>query len=194
MAEPYVHESSVVDADVEIGDGTRIWHFSHVMRGTRIGRDCTLGQNVLVGPNGIVGNNVKIQNNVSVYEGVQLEDDVFCGPSCVFTNVVRPRSAFPTPSEAYGKTIVRRGATIGANATIVSGCTLGAHSFVGVGSVVTRDVPDHAVVYGNPACIRGWCCACGTELDFEDDASECSACGRTYTKKANHVTCLREPE
>ncbi|MFC2095154.1 DapH/DapD/GlmU-related protein [Candidatus Bipolaricaulota bacterium] len=193
MAEPFVHESSFVDDDVEIGDGTKIWHFTHVMRGSRIGRDCTLGQNVLVGPNVIVGNNVKIQNNVSVYEGVQLEDDVFCGPSCVFTNVDRPRSGFPTSSEAYGETIVRRGATIGANATIVCGNTLGIHSFVGAGAVVTCDVPDYAVVYGNPALIKGWCCACGSALEFQDGGAACSECGRTYTKKGDIVVSQTDP-
>ncbi len=187
MPEPYIHESSYIDGDVEIGEGTKIWHFSHVMRGTRIGRDCTLGQNVLVGPNVIIGNNVKIQNNVSVYEGVQLEDDVFCGPSCVFTNVDRPRSAFPTSSEAYGKTIVHQGSTVGANATIVCGNTVGAHAFIGAGAVVTRDVPDYAIVYGNPARIKGWACTCGKPLIFADDRATCFECSREYTKDGNLV-------
>ena len=180
MSEAYIHESSYVDADVEIGEGTKVWHFSHVMRGTRIGRNCSLGQNVLVGPNAVVGNNVRIQNNVSVYEGVHLEDDVFCGPSCVFTNVDRPRSAFPTPAGDYGKTIVHRGATIGANATIVCGNTLGKHALVGAGSVVTKNVPDYAIVYGNPARIQGWACACGTALLFDQEVAVCGECGRTY--------------
>jgi len=193
MSEPYVHESSYVDADVEIGDGTKIWHFSHVMRGTRIGRNCTLGQNVLVGPNAIVGDNVKIQNNVSVYEGVVLEDDVFCGPSCVFTNVDRPRSAFSTSAEEYGKTVVRRGATIGANATIVCGNTVGAHAFIGAGAVVTKDIPDFAIVYGNPARIKGWACACGTPLIFVDDRVTCPECSREYTKKDDIVNSVRSP-
>lgn len=187
MPEPYVHESSYVDADVEIGDGTKIWHFTHVMRGTRIGRNCTLGQNVLVGPNAIVGDNVKIQNNVSVYEGVHLEDDVFCGPSCVFTNVDRPRSAFSTSAEEYGKTVVRRGATIGANATIVCGNTVGAHAFIGAGAVVTKDIPDHAIVYGNPARIKGWACACGAAVSFSEGRATCSECDRAYVKKGETV-------
>ncbi|MCK4570343.1 N-acetyltransferase [Candidatus Bipolaricaulota bacterium] len=187
MPEAYIHESSYVDSDVEIGKGTKVWHFSHIMKGTRIGERCSIGQNVLIGPNAVVGNNVKIQNNVSVYEGVQLEDDVFCGPSCVFTNVDRPRSAFATPAEAYRKTIVRQGATIGANATIVCGNTLGPHSFVGAGSVVTKDVPAYAVVYGNPASIKGWACVCGTSLEFDQEAATCSECGMAYVKNGNLV-------
>lgn len=188
MHDVKIHESSYVDADVEIGEGTKIWHFTHVMRGTRIGRNCSLGQNVLVGPNAFVGDNVKIQNNVSVYEGVVLEDDVFCGPSCVFTNVGRPRSAHPTPSEAYGKTIIRRGATIGANATIVCGHTVGAYAFIGAGAVVTKDLPDHAIAYGNPAQIHGWACVCGEALVFEEgEAGHCSACGKTYMKSGDAV-------
>jgi len=151
-----------------------------VMKGTTIGENCSLGQNVLVGPNVRVGNNVKIQNNVSVYEGVTLEDDVFCGPSMVFTNVDRPRSGFPTGHEAYLKTVIKKGASIGANATVVCGHTLGEYSFVGAGAVVTKDVPAHAVVYGNPAQIHGWVCECGEKLNFEGDQAACKACRRKY--------------
>jgi UDP-2-acetamido-3-amino-2,3-dideoxy-glucuronate N-acetyltransferase len=183
----FVHESACVDDDVKIGKGTKVWHFSHVMKGTVIGENCSLGQNILVGPNVKVGNNVKIQNNVSVYEGVVLEDDVFCGPSMVFTNVDRPRSGFPTDHSKYLKTVIKKGATIGANATIVCGHTLGEHSFVGAGAVITKDVPAYAVVYGNPARIHGWVCECGEKLDFEEDQATCLACGRKYRKEGKTV-------
>ena len=178
----FVHESSYVDDGVKIGKGTKIWHFSHVMKGSHIGENCTLGQNVLIGPNVTIGNNVKIQNNVSVYEGVTLEDDVFCGPSMVFTNVDRPRSAFPTDHSKYLKTLIKRGATIGANATIVCGHTIGEHAFIGAGAVVTKDVPAYAVAYGNPARIHGWVCECGRPLEFSGNEAVCQACGRKYRK------------
>jgi UDP-2-acetamido-3-amino-2,3-dideoxy-glucuronate N-acetyltransferase len=177
----FVHESAWVDEPVEIGAGTKIWHFCHVMSGARIGRDCTLGQNVVIAPRVVIGNNVKIQNNVSVYEGVVLEDDVFCGPSMVFTNVATPRSGTPRNTSAdYEQTLVKRGATIGANATIVCGITLGEFSFVGAGAVVTKDISPYAIVYGNPARVRGFACECGLKLAFEDELARCGGCGRTY--------------
>ena len=188
MSDVFIHESSYVDDDVEIGDGTKVWHFTHVMRGSEIGERCTLGQNVLVGPNVKVGNNVKIQNNVSVYDGVVLEDDVFCGPSCVFTNVDRPRSGFPTDRSKYLNTVVKRGATIGANATIVCGLTLGEYCFVGAGAMVTKDVPAYAVVYGNPGEIKGWICECGQPLKFVSSEAGCNSCKRRYRKDGEYVS------
>jgi len=179
----FVHESAYVDEGAEIGEGTKIWHFSHVMPGARIGKNCVLGQNVFVANNVQIGNNVKIQNNVSVYEGVILEDDVFCGPSMVFTNVKNPRSAYPRKGQ-YTKTLVRRGATIGANATIVTGVTLGEWSFVAAGAVVTKDVPSYAIVAGVPARVIGWACECGERLEFVDEVAVCKVCGKRYRKLA----------
>jgi UDP-2-acetamido-3-amino-2,3-dideoxy-glucuronate N-acetyltransferase len=178
---PRIHESSYIDEDVEIGAGTCIWHFCHVLSGSRIGRRCRIGQNVVIGPRVAIGNNVKIQNNVSIYEGVTLEDDVFCGPSMVFTNINTPRSAFPRNRSSDNlPTIVKRGASIGANATIVCGHVLGEHSLIGAGSVVTKDVPPYALVYGNPARQRGWACECGIVLAFEGGRAACKECGRIY--------------
>jgi len=187
----YVHESSFVDEGVEIGPGTKVWHFCHVLRNTKIGKDCILGQNVMVGPNVTVGNNVKIQNNVSVYDGVTLEDDVFCSPSMVFTNVVNPRSHWPRKDE-FKKTLVKRGATLGANCTVVCGHTIGSYAFVGAGAVVSRDVPDHAIVHGVPARIRGWMCHCGVRLEMSDspaskEKASCSGCGACYAKEGIEV-------
>ncbi|MDR2410596.1 MAG: N-acetyltransferase [Bacteroidales bacterium] len=150
----FVHESSYVDEDAEIGEGTKIWHFCHIMTGAKIGKKCSIGQNVNVGARAVIGDGVKIQNNVSVYDDVIIEDDVFCGPSCVFTNVINPR-AFIERKHEYRKTVVKKGASIGANATIVCGVTIGEYALVGAGSVVTRDVPAYALVYGNPARVRG---------------------------------------
>ncbi|MBV6522957.1 MAG: UDP-2-acetamido-3-amino-2,3-dideoxy-D-glucuronate N-acetyltransferase [Gemmatimonadaceae bacterium] len=177
----FIHESAYVDDGAVIGAGTKIWHFCHVMPGAVIGAGCSLGQNVVVMPGTRIGNNVKIQNNVSIYEGVELEDDVFCGPSMVFTNVINPRSHVSRKSE-YQRTLVRRGATIGANATIVCGVTLGAYAFVAAGAVVTRDVEPYALVMGVPAAQVGWMCVCGERLDEPtvDGQAQCVACGRRY--------------
>jgi UDP-2-acetamido-3-amino-2,3-dideoxy-glucuronate N-acetyltransferase len=183
---PWVHPSSFVDDGAVIGGGTKIWHFCHVMPGAVIGERCNLGQNVVVMPGTRIGNNVKIQNNVSIYEGVELEDDVFCGPSMVFTNVINPRSHVSRRSE-YRRTLVRRGATIGANATIVCGVTLGAYSFVGAGAVVTRDAPAYALMVGVPARRSGWVCECGEILPTPETTAPgapvrlaCAVCGRAY--------------
>ena len=167
------HESSYVDKGAQVGSGTKIWHFSHLMKNTKVGNNCSIGQNVNIGSRAILGNNVKVQNNVSIYDDVIIEDDVFCGPSCVFTNVINPRS-FIIRKDEYKKTLIKKGATIGANATIVCGITLGKYCFIGAGAVVTRDVPDYALVHGNPAKIRGWMCKCGNKLD---DKHVCTVCG-----------------
>lgn len=174
-----VHESSYVDDGVEIGEGTRIWHFSHVLAGSRIGRDCRIGQNVVIGPDVSIGDNVKIQNNVSVYKGVTLEDDVFCGPSMVFTNVINPRSEIVRMDEVR-PTLIRRGASLGANCTIVCGITIGRWAFIGAGAVVTRDVADYALITGNPGRIAGWMCRCGVKLSLRGEEGTCTACGRSY--------------
>jgi UDP-2-acetamido-3-amino-2,3-dideoxy-glucuronate N-acetyltransferase len=186
--EHFVHESAYIDEPCEIGAGTKIWHFSHVMAHASIGRNCSIGQNCVIASRASIGNNVKIQNNVSIYEGVVLEDDVFCGPSMVFTNVMTPRSGTPRNTSAdYLKTIVRRGATIGANATIVCGNTIGEYAFVGAGAVVTRDVGPYAVVYGNPARVHGYACQCGLLLTFDGGAARCEGCGRSYHRRGSAV-------
>ena len=179
--EPFIHESAYVDEGAQIGPRTKIWHFVHVLPGAVIGADCNLGQNVVVLNGTRIGDRVKIQNNVSVYEGVELEDDVFCGPSMVFTNVINPRSHVSRRDE-YRRTLVKRGASIGANATILCGTTLGEYCFVGAGAVVTKDVPAFAIVTGVPARRTGWVCACGVTLRGKVSFT-CTDCSRQYAER-----------
>ena len=176
MSDYFVHESSCINEGCTIGAGTKIWHFCHIMPGAVIGENCNIGQNVYIDRNVHIGNRCKIQNNVSVYNGVQLEDDVFCGPSCVFTNVYSPRAAVERKNE-FLKTLVKQGATIGANATIICGVTLGEYCFIGAGSVVTKNVPPYACVVGNPARQINWRCACGEKLS---KTLQCARCGLRY--------------
>jgi UDP-2-acetamido-3-amino-2,3-dideoxy-glucuronate N-acetyltransferase len=184
----FAHESAFIDENTEIGPGTSIWHVSHVLQGSRIGNNCKIGQNVVIGPRAIIGNGVKIQNNVSVYEGVTLEDHVFCGPSMVFTNVFNPRSEIARMDEVR-LTVVRKGASLGANCTIVCGVTVGQYAFVGAGTVVLKSVPDFALIVGNPGRIAGWMCTCGNRIEFESAGTgTCRACERTYEKVGDSVT------
>jgi UDP-2-acetamido-3-amino-2,3-dideoxy-glucuronate N-acetyltransferase len=189
---PYTaHETACIDDGAQIGEGTSIWHFSHILPDSRIGRECRIGQNVVVGPHVEVGDRVKIQNNVSVYEGVTIEDDVFCGPSMVFTNVYNPRSEIRRMHEIR-PTLVRKGASLGANCTIVCGVTIGRYAFVGAGTVVLSDVPSHALVVGNPGRVVGWMCVCGERIRFDetDQLGECTECDRKYLKEDVSVTLL----
>ena len=186
----FVHESSYVDEGCQIGAGTKIWHFSHIMAGCTIGERCNIGQNVVISPDVVLGNNCKIQNNVSVYTGVRCEDDVFLGPSMVFTNVINPRSAVSRKSE-YRETIIRQGASVGANATIVCGHTLGAYCLIGAGSVVTKDVPDYALMVGNPARRIGWVSRNGEKLHFDENGlATCPATGEHYQLENNRVKLI----
>jgi len=188
MKDFFAHESAVIDDGVEIGNGTRIWHFSHIMTGSKIGENCNLGQNVVVSPDVVLGNNVKVQNNVSIYTGVICEDDVFLGPSMVFTNVINPRSAV-VRREEYMKTVVEKGATIGANATIVCGNLIGKFSFIGAGAVVIKEVLPYALVVGNPSRQIGWMSEYGHRLEFNDEGlATCPESGEKYILKNNKVT------
>ncbi len=188
----FVHESSYVDDGAVIGAGTKVWHFSHIMAGAVIGERCNLGQNVVVMGGTKLGNNVKVQNNVSIYEGVEIEDDVFCGPSCVFTNVINPRAHVSRKHE-YRRTLVRQGTSIGANATIVCGVTLGRYAFIGAGAVVTSDVPDFALMVGVPARRVGWTCQCGERLPNASPRSSCAVCGAGYEEAEGHLRQIVPP-
>lgn len=182
----FVHKSSYVDNGACIGEGTQIWHFCHITKGSTIGKNCKIGQNVVIGPDVRIGDNVKIQNNVSVYKGVTIEDDVFCAPSCVFTNVFNPRAEISRMKELR-PTLVKKGATIGANATIVCGSTIGRYAFIGAGAVVTKDAPDYALVYGNPARIKGRICECGQKLKFAKSITVCKLCRKQYKNLKNAI-------
>ncbi|ACD23997.1 MULTISPECIES: acyltransferase [unclassified Clostridium] len=185
----FVHESSYIDDNVEIGEGTKIWHFSHVMSNSIMGEKCNIGQNVVISPGVKLGNGVKIQNNVSVYTGVICEDDVFLGPSCVFTNVINPRSFIERKSE-YKQTIIGKGASVGANVTIVCGHNIGKYALIGAGAVVTKNIPDYALVVGNPAIVKGYVCKCGSKLDFKNNKAICESCNEEYIKSDEKVECV----
>jgi len=187
----FVHKSAFLDENVQIGEASKIWHFSHILKNSIIGAHCVIGQNVVIGPDVIIGNRCKVQNNVSLYKGVTLEDDVFCGPSCVFTNVYNPR-AFIDRKKEFKQTLVKRGATIGANATIVCGVTIGNYAVIGAGAVVKSNVPDHAIVAGIPAKKIGWACKCGTTLKFSRKRSLCGYCGSKYGMNKDDLIPIRE--
>mgnify|MGYP001569826965 FL=1 len=184
-----IHPTAIVEIPCSIGKGTKVWHYSHVMNGARIGKNCRIGQNVFIASKAEVGNGVKIQNNVSVYDGVKLEDNVFCGPSVVFTNVINPRSHIPRAGE-FKKTLIKKGATLGANSTILCGITIGEYAFIGAGAVVTRDVPAFALAYGNSARVKGWLCACAEKLNFKNGRARCNSCSKLYKLQNNAVKCM----
>lgn len=186
MSEYFTHESSYIETPCSIGRDTVVWHFCHIMKGAVIGENCRIGQNVVISSGAVLGHGVKVQNNVSVYTGVECEDGVFLGPSCVFTNVINPR-AFIERKEEFKKTLVRTGASIGANATVLCGVTIGRYALVGAGAVVTRDVPDYAVVVGNPARQTGYVCACAGKLDFEHGGAQCALCGKRFSMQNDMV-------
>ncbi len=187
----FVHPSSIIDDNCQIGEGTKIWHFSHVMRGAVIGKNCNLGQNVVVSPKVVLGNNVRVQNNVSIYEGVICEDDVFLGPSVVLTNVINPRSAV-SRKEEFKKTLIRKGASIGANATIVCGNTINEFAFIGAGAVVTKDIPAYALIVGNPGRQTGWMSEFGHKLVFdENNIAVCTESGQEYKLENNRVQKIK---
>ena len=181
----FVHESSYIDEGCEIGEGTKIWHFCHIQSGAKIGKRCSLGQNVNISNNVIMGDGCKVQNNVSLYEGVVLEDNVFCGPSCVFTNDLTPRAKYPKGRANYKKTLIKEGASIGANATVVCGHTIGRCALIGAGAVVTCNVPDYALMLGIPTRLVGYVCRCGERLTFQEENAQCAACGRKYQMNSN---------
>ncbi|MBC2844478.1 acyltransferase [Winogradskyella flava] len=190
MADHFVHESSYVDENVSIGDNTKVWHFSHILSNTTIGKNCSFGQNCVVGPRVNIGNGVKVQNNISIYEGVEIEDDVFLGPSMVFTNVINPRS-FIVRREEFKKTLLKRGCSVGANTTIVCGNTIGAYAFIGAGTVVTKDVPNYALIVGNPSRQIGWVSKAGHKLIFDEKGiATCKVSQETYMLENGKVRTL----
>ena len=187
----FIHDSSCVDDDVQIGKGTKVWHFSHILSRSKIGENCIIGQNVAIGPDAVIGSNCKVQNNVSLYKGVTLEDGVFCGPSCVFTNVYNPRAFVERKHEFY-ETLVKKGATIGANSTIVCGTPIGKYALIGAGAVVKSDVQDYAIVAGVPAQQIGWACKCGVPLEFNSNRARCSNCRSEYGLENETLVVVKE--